>query len=42
VLRTTVSAGDLGNSEVVSSCKALARVERAFRAFNTVLCHEHA
>jgi hypothetical protein len=37
VLRTSVSAGDLDSSEVVSSYKALAHVERAFRAFNTDL-----
>jgi Transposase DDE domain len=37
VLRTSVDAGDLEPSEVVSSYKALAQVERAFRAFNTDL-----
>jgi hypothetical protein len=37
VLRTSVAAGDLGSGEVVSSYKALAQVERAFRAFNTDL-----
>ena len=37
VLRTSVAAGDLDSSEVVSSYKALAQVERAFRAFNTDL-----
>jgi hypothetical protein len=37
VLRTSVAAGDLDSGEVVSSCKALAQVERAFRAFNTDL-----
>jgi hypothetical protein len=37
VLRTSVQAGDLDNGEVVSSYKALAQVERAFRAFNTDL-----
>ena len=37
VLRTSVEPGDLDSSEVVSSCKALAQVERAFRAFNTDL-----
>ena len=37
VLRTSVAASDLGSGEVVSSCKALAQVERAFRAFNTDL-----
>jgi hypothetical protein len=37
VLRTSVAASDLGSSEVVSSYKALAQVERAFRAFNTDL-----
>ena len=44
VLRTTVTGSDLSSSEVVASCKALAQVERAFRAFNTDLdirpiCH---
>jgi Transposase DDE domain len=37
VLRTSVAASDLDNPEVVSSYKALAQVERAFRAFNTDL-----
>ena len=37
VLRTSVSAGSLDSSEVVASYKALAQVERAFRAFNTDL-----
>ena len=37
VLRTTVGAGGLDSSEVVASYKALAQVERAFRAFNTGL-----
>jgi hypothetical protein len=37
VLRTSVSAGDLDSGEIVSSYKALAHVERAFRAFNTDL-----
>ena len=37
VLRTSVEAGDLDSSQVVSSCKALAQVERAFRAFGTDL-----
>jgi hypothetical protein len=37
VLRTSVTAGDLDSGEVVSSYKALANVERAFRAFNTDL-----
>jgi hypothetical protein len=37
VLRTSVTAGDLEPGEVVSSYKALAQVERAFRAFNTDL-----
>ena len=37
VLRTSVQAGDLDSPEVVSSYKALAQVERAFRAFNTDL-----
>ena len=37
VLRTSVQASDLDSSEVVSSYKALAQVERAFRAFNTDL-----
>ena len=37
VLRTSVGPGDLHSGEVVSSYKALAQVERAFRAFNTDL-----
>jgi hypothetical protein len=37
VLRTSVGPGGLDSSEVVSSYKALAQVERAFRAFNTDL-----
>jgi hypothetical protein len=37
VLRTSVAATDLDSGEVVSSYKALAQVERAFRAFNTDL-----
>jgi Transposase DDE domain len=37
VLRTSVASGDLGSGQVVSSYKALAQVERAFRAFNTDL-----
>ena len=37
VLRTSVDATSLDSGEVVSSCKALAQVERAFRAFNTDL-----
>jgi len=37
VLRTSVDAGQLGSGEAVSSYKALAQVERAFRAFNTDL-----
>jgi hypothetical protein len=37
VLRTSVQASDLDSGEVVSSYKALAQVERAFRAFNTDL-----
>jgi hypothetical protein len=37
VLRTSVTGPGLQNSEVVSSYKALAHVERAFRAFNTDL-----
>jgi hypothetical protein len=37
VLRTSVTAGDLDSGEVVSSYKALAHVERAFRAFNADL-----
>ena len=37
VLRTTVTSSDLGSGEVVASYKALAQVERAFRAFNTDL-----
>jgi hypothetical protein len=37
VLRTSVAATDLASSGVVSSYKALAQVERAFRALNTDL-----
>jgi hypothetical protein len=37
VLRTSVDASSLDSGEVVSSYKALAQVERAFRAFNTDL-----
>jgi Transposase DDE domain len=37
VLRTNVAASNLDSSGVVSSYKALAQVERAFRAFNTDL-----
>ncbi len=37
VLRTSVDAGQLDSGQVVSSYKALAQVERAFRAFNTDL-----
>jgi Transposase DDE domain len=37
VLRTSVTATDLDSAQVVSSYKALAQVERAFRAFNTDL-----
>jgi hypothetical protein len=37
VLRTSAGASDLDSSDVVSSYKALAQVERAFRAFNTDL-----
>jgi hypothetical protein len=37
VLRTSVASGDLDSGQVVSSYKALAQVERAFRAFNTDL-----
>ena len=37
VLRTSAEPGDLDSPEVVSSYKALAQVERAFRAFNTDL-----
>ena len=37
VLRTSVGPGSLDSGEVVSSCKSLACVERAFRAFNTDL-----
>jgi hypothetical protein len=37
VLRASVPADDLDSGEVVSSYKALAQVERAFRAFNTDL-----
>ena len=37
VLRTSVQAKDLDSTNVVASYKALAQVERAFRAFNTDL-----
>jgi hypothetical protein len=37
VLRTSVGPADLDSSQIVSSCKALAQVERAFRAFSTDL-----
>jgi len=37
VLRTSVRAGDLDSPDAVSSYKALAQIERAFRAFNTDL-----
>ena len=37
MLRTSVQASDLDSPQVVSSYKALAQVERAFRAFNTDL-----
>ena len=37
VLRTSVAPGDLDSGQFVSSYKALAQVERAFRAFNTDL-----
>jgi DDE family transposase len=37
VLRTSVAAGALQSPEIVSSYKALAQVERAFRAFSTDL-----
>jgi hypothetical protein len=37
VLRSSVGGGELGTGEIVSSYKALAHVERAFRAFNTDL-----
>jgi hypothetical protein len=37
VLRASPGTGDLDNGEIVSSYKALAHVERAFRAFNTDL-----
>jgi hypothetical protein len=37
VLRTSVDASSLDSGDVVSSYKALAQVERAFRAFNTDL-----
>ena len=37
VLRTSVGPGDLDTPDVVSSYKALAQVERAFRAFSTDL-----
>jgi len=37
MLRTSVTPGDLDSGQVVSSYKALAQVERAFRAFSTDL-----
>jgi Transposase DDE domain len=37
VLRSSVAADSLNSSQIVASCKALAQVERAFRAFNTDL-----
>jgi len=37
VLRTSVAASDLDGPQIVSAYKALAQVERAFRAFNTDL-----
>ena len=37
MVRTSVGPGDPDSSGVVSSCKALAQVERALRAFNTDL-----
>ena len=37
VLRTSVAGSSLASGEVVASYKALAQVERAFRAFNTDL-----
>src|SRR6266487_3802786 len=37
VLRTSVEADGLDSSEIIASYKALAHVERAFRAFNTDL-----
>jgi hypothetical protein len=37
VVRTSVAADDLDSGDVVSSYKALAQVERAFRAFSTDL-----
>jgi Transposase DDE domain len=37
VLCSSVGGGELGGGEIVSSYKALAHVERAFRAFNTDL-----
>jgi hypothetical protein len=37
VLRTSVASGDLDSPQAVFSYKALAQVERAFRAFNTDL-----
>jgi hypothetical protein len=37
VLRTSVEPGGLDSTKIVSSYKALAHVERAFRAFNTDL-----
>ena len=39
VLRTSVEPADLDSPQVVSSYKALAQVERAFRAFNTCLLY---
>ena len=37
MLRTSVAAGDLDSPAIVSSYKALAQAERAFRAFDTDL-----
>jgi hypothetical protein len=37
VLRASAGTSELDSSQIVSSCKALAQVERAFRAFNTDL-----
>ena len=37
VVRTSIGPDHLDSGEAVSSCKALAQVERAFRAFNTDL-----
>jgi hypothetical protein len=37
VLRASAGTSDLGSGEIVASYKALAHVERAFRAFNTDL-----